>query len=773
MTFGQPAWKSGLLIGGTAVAGYFALPGVLPKDVGYEVIGLASVAAIVVGTCRNRPAQRAPWLLLATANLFFVFGDSVAMIYDFLGREAPFPSIGDALYLSGYPFLAAGVWGIVHAAGHSGSRENRADAAIVSVGALALSWHFLMGSYAHDQTLSALGRLVTMAYPVMDIGLLFLVVNSLVFGRDRRVAAKLIAASMGAMVVADFVYDIQILHGSYAVGNLIDAGWLISYVLLGAAALHPSMASSPAPVSDGTQRRRWMPVVALAGFVSPVIMFVSALMHESVDVRILAATSIVLFALVVVRVSWLFTRLANQSGQLQKHADSLQEALATQRGLEGDLRHQAFHDSLTGLANRELLRDRVEHALAASRRSPGTVALIFCDLDGFKTVNDSLGHGCGDELLIAASKRLLSVVRSGDTVARLGGDEFAILMDNVHDAAIATTLAERVVSVLREPVELARKSISVSASVGIAFADGGQSLELLLSEADAAMYAAKSGGKNRFEVFQTEMRARVVERLELTNALRGAMERSEFYLQYQPYFSMHDGRLQGFEALARWHHPTKGEVGPAEFIPIAEETGLILPLGRWVLETACAEAATWPLHEGRAPTVSVNISGRQLHDRSLVDDVRTALAFSAIPAQQLILEVTESRLMDDPTNTAAILTTLKSMGIRLAIDDFGTGYSSLSYLRQFPIDVLKIDKSFVDPLADPSSEVTAFVKTIIRLARDLHLSTVAEGIEDRQQYQTLSDLGCDSAQGYFTSRPLNAGRARRLAGSAALAGTVN
>jgi EAL domain-containing protein (putative c-di-GMP-specific phosphodiesterase class I) len=345
-------------------------------------------------------------------------------------------------------------------------------------------------------------------------------------------------------------------------------------------------------------------------------------------------------------------------------------------------------------------------------------------------------------------------------------------MDNIEDPVLATSLAKRMVSVLRQPIELADQSISVSASVGIAFGDESQSVEILLSEADSAMYAAKSTGKDRFEVFQTAMRSRVVERLELTNSLRGALERSEFYLQYQPHFSLHDGHLEGFEALVRWNHPFQGEVAPTVFIPIAEETGLIISLGRWILETACVEAAKWPVQDGRSLTVSVNISGRQLQDQSLVDDVRAALAFSGIAAAQLILEVTESMLMADPAQATSVLSDLKSMGIHLAIDDFGTGYSSLSYLRQFPFDVLKIDKSFVDPLTDPTSEGAAFIKTIIRLARDLHLSTIAEGIEDSQQRDTLIALGCDSAQGFLLSRPLDAAVAQQLAEGAALAGSV-
>ena len=760
---GQPAWTRALLGGTLAVGVYFTLPGVLPKDVAYQLIGLGSVAAMLVGVRRGRPAARASWLLLAAANLCFVLGDAVLMTYDLLGKEAPFPSVSDVVYLCGYPFLVAGVLRLGRAAGYSGSRENRADAAIVSVGALALFWHLLMGSYAHDATLGGLGKVVTMAYPVMDLGVLFLVVNSLLFAGVRRTCDKLIAAAIAVMVVADFVYDVQVLHGTYATGNAVDAGWLISYVLLGAAALHPSMATDAPPRPEDLHRRRWMPVVAVAGFVSPAILFASSVMHVAVDVRVLSATSILLFALVALRVSWLFTRVANQTAELRKHADSLQASLASQQLLEDDLRHQAFHDSLTGLANRALLQDRVEHAVAASRRSTGLVAVLFCDLDGFKTVNDSLGHQRGDELLIAAGKRLLSVVRSGDTVARLGGDEFAILMDDVADPALAIRLAERIVEVLRQPMEVAGRSISLSVSVGIAYGDGRQSVELLLSEADSAMYAAKSTGKDGFQIFQTAMRSHAVERLELTNSLRGALDRSEFSLQYQPHFSLYDGRLEGFEALARWHHPTQGDVPPAVFIPLAEETGLILSLGRWILEAACLEASKWHAPDGRPLTISVNISGRQLQHESLVDDVRAALAYSGLTPDRLILEVTESMLMTNPERSTAVLGALKAMGIHLAIDDFGTGYSSLSYLRQFPVDVLKIDKSFVDPLTDPTSEGAAFIKTIIRLAHDLHLSTVAEGIEDGQQRDTLTALGCDSAQGFLLSRPLNATAARQLA----------
>jgi diguanylate cyclase (GGDEF)-like protein len=490
--------------------------------------------------------------------------------------------------------------------------------------------------------------------------------------------------------------------------------------------------------------------------VSPLIVVLGSVAGVPVDAGFLGGTSIALSALAVVRVSWLFKRLRANTAELQDRGQSLQSALAMQQGLEDDLRHQAFHDHLTGLANRALLHDRVEHALESSARRSGIVAVCFCDLDGFKSVNDTLGHQVGDDLLVVVAKRLASVVRVGDTVARLGGDEFAVLLENLEDPAAVTALADRIVSVLREPIEIGDRQISLSVSVGIAFAGPQTSTAGLLSEADAAMYEAKSTGKDRWAVFETVMRSRIVERMALMNSFPGSLHRGEYTLDYQPQLRLSDGSLEGFEALVRWKHPELGLVSPDRFIPLAEESGFIVPLGRWILEQACVAAAGWPTHSGTALSVSVNLSVRQLQHPSLLEDVRTALSFSGLPPQQLILEITETVLMQDPETIAKSLTELKAMGIRIAIDDFGTGYSSLSYLRQFPVDILKIDKSFIDPLQDPDNQGEALVMTILRLAEELNLSTTAEGIEHQTQHDTLQRLNCNSAQGYLMSRPLSA-----------------
>jgi diguanylate cyclase (GGDEF)-like protein len=765
-------WKIALAVGVIAVAVYFAMPGLAAKDYMYTAIGVASTVAVWFGVRLHRPASRAAWYLLAGANACFVLGDVYFNMYDLvLHRDIPVPSGADALYLLGYPFLFAGVFLLGRARTSTRERETWADAAIVCVGALALSWQSLMSSYAHDDTIGAFGRFVTMAYPIMDIGVLLIVVRALLSGIARRTADKLVILSVVAMLIADFAYDVLQLNGSYSSGNPVDAGFLLNYVLIAVAALHPTMAD---PVAESPGDRllspRWVPLVAVAGFVSPAILLLGAIFGFGTDVPVLAATSIVLFSLVVTRFSWLYSGARRQAALLTERGESLQVALDVQRSLQEELRHQAFHDGLTGLPNRALLHDRVEHALASTSRLGTTVGLFFCDLDGFKAVNDSLGHQVGDAVLVSAAHRLQTIVRRGDTVARLGGDEFAILLENVENTEVGVSLAARIVDILREPLMIGDRQINVSVSFGVAFSDDVVTAEQLLSEADTAMYEAKASGKDRHSVFEPRMRSLVEDRLAITGAFHGSIERGEFSLEYQPQISLADGCLEGFEALVRWDHPTLGRIGPYRFIPLAEDTGFIVQLGAWVLEAACREAAAWP-NAGRPPLMlAVNLSARQLESQSLMADVERALRVSGLDPRRLVLEITESVLMVDRSRTLTALESLRRLGIRIAIDDFGTGYSSLGYLRDLPVDVLKIDKSFVDPLAEPEAEGAAFVQMILRLARDLDLATVAEGVESPEQQEVLARLHCQSAQGYLISRPLTVDATREFIDSASEAG---
>jgi diguanylate cyclase (GGDEF)-like protein/PAS domain S-box-containing protein len=426
-----------------------------------------------------------------------------------------------------------------------------------------------------------------------------------------------------------------------------------------------------------------------------------------------------------------------------------------QRHLEDQLRQQVLHDGLTGLANRALLQDRLERALAATARQAQSVAVLYCDLDGFKTVNDTLGHAAGDRVLRQVASRLTGIVRPGDTVARFGADEFAIVAELINDPKGAQTLAERIVAAVAQPIDLDGKRVHLSVSIGIAFGTAGIGADELCRSADAAKGEAKASGRNCYRVFEAATRARALRALELTGDLRPALDRGEFRLQYQPVVDLATGRLQGFEALVRWSHPTQGMIPPLDFIPLAEQSGLIVPLGRWILETACEQAANWPDTPDLAPTIAVNLSVHQLRSVTIVDDLATALALSGLDPGRLVLEVTESVLMADTQATVALIERLKALGVRLAIDDFGTGYSSLSYLNQFRFDILKIDKSFVDVLQDLQDQRSAFIRTIVALGHTLGMQIITEGIETAEQYRILAALGSDAGQGYLMSRPLD------------------
>ncbi len=437
----------------------------------------------------------------------------------------------------------------------------------------------------------------------------------------------------------------------------------------------------------------------------------------------------------------------------------------TQRkSLEKELLRQAFYDQLTGLANRSLFRDRVQHALSRVSRERDMVAVMFLDLDNFKGTNDTLGHAAGDDLLSMVATRLLNATRGCDTVARLGGDEFAVLLENVRGEEDATIVADRIELALNHPVQLSSGiTVRVSASIGIARATAGDGVEELLRNADVAMYAAKSGTRGGHVFFDASMHAALVDRVTLESDLRRALDAGEFWVAYQPIVSLDTHEVLGIEALVRWAHPTKGNVPPMDFISLAEETGLIIPIGRWVLRQACQRTAQWNARrtDGHTFSVTVNLSVRQLESPSLVADVQAALADGGLAAEHLVLEITENALMHRTESTIERLHELKAIGVRLAIDDFGTGYSSLSYLQQFPVDILKIDRSFTDGLMRGSHD-DALARTIIALGDLLTLRTIAEGVEHARQHSRLRDLGCDYGQGYLFSRPLAAADVDRL-----------
>jgi diguanylate cyclase (GGDEF)-like protein/PAS domain S-box-containing protein len=449
---------------------------------------------------------------------------------------------------------------------------------------------------------------------------------------------------------------------------------------------------------------------------------------------------------------------------------SVSRDVTERKAAELELSHQALHDALTGLPNRVLFLDRLGHALLRRvRKGTGTVAVLFLDVDRFKVVNDSLGHEAGDRLLVDVAGRLDGVLRPDDTVARFGGDEFTILCEDVAGELEAVAIAQRVVELFDEPFELEGSEVFLSTSIGIALAEPGKARpDDLIRDADAAMYRAKERGKARYELFDKAMRAHALERLAVENALRRAVEHDELRLHYQPEIDLCSGEIVGFEALVRWQHPERGLVPPGDFVPLAEETGLIVPIGTWVLREACREAKRWRDSSGHPMGVSVNVSARQLAQPDFVDLVSCVLAETETPRGTLCLEITESAVIERGMATVAMLRSLRDLGVKLAIDDFGTGYSSLGHLRRFPIDILKLDRSFVSGLGQGSQDAS-IAAAVISLAHALELTTVAEGIETTEQLDVLRGLGSDIGQGFLFARPLPPDEAAALIGRNLLA----
>jgi diguanylate cyclase len=451
---------------------------------------------------------------------------------------------------------------------------------------------------------------------------------------------------------------------------------------------------------------------------------------------------------------------------VREHVLRLEEVITVRtRGLEAanqQLRHLATHDAMTGLPNRVLLDDRLQQAIAHADRDLRAFAVLICDLDRFKLINDSLGHRAGDELLQEVARRLSTVVRAADTVARFGGDEFVLIGTSIVDADDAAGFAARVMEVLQAPVRIADIDIHASASIGIAmYPEDGISTQSLLAHADAAMYCAKQRGRSNFQRYATGMDAGTEDRVQLESDLHNAVALDQFRLYYQPKVDIRTGEVRSAEALIRWLHPTRGIVSPADFIPLAEDCGLIGAIGGWVIREACRQARAWQIDGVPTLRISVNLSASQFGDSGLVDSIRRELEDAALEARYLEVELTESVVMSDPEKSIAILEQLSSMGVLISVDDFGTGYSSMSYLRRFPIDKLKIDRVFIDEIVS-RPEDASIVRAIVSLAHSLHLKVVAEGVETPAQLYFLKTAGCDEYQGYHFSRPLPAAEFERL-----------
>jgi diguanylate cyclase (GGDEF)-like protein/PAS domain S-box-containing protein len=1033
-------WIAYLAVGALGGLGYYFVAPFAKSGPFFNVLGFSSVGAILLSTRLHRPKPRLPWILFAVGQALFIAGDVITYNYQRLFHvDIPFPSIGDAFYLAVYPCLIAGILVLIHRRNPNRDKDSLIDSLMISVGFGLLSWTFLMAPYAHDHTLSVGVKVISMAYPLMDILLLAAAVLLTVGGGKREPAFYLLVLGVVALLATDTAYGfIQLSGVIYQNGGPLEAGWLSFYLLWGAAALHPSMRTLAKPSEERRERfpKGRLAVLAAASLMAPAVQAIQFLRGLEVDIPVVVGGSVALFMLAISRMSGLVRRheqaemrertlreagaafvaattredlysaavlatrglvgeeasvtlwleagseaegvrvpatataaadtdvrwlslstlpptvraelmqgravevegedddlravlgwsgtagsgsglatplfvrerlagflavmaekglsrpmrdalaslgsqiaLALESAVLTEdlhrrqsearfaslvqnssdvvtvlradstiryqspsvkrvlgyepeelmgtrllgmihpedaprvtsllaevsgdrlphpvefrwqdrdgrwvHVESLWSDMTMDQNVGGivlntrdvserklfeeQLTHQAFHDSITGLANRALFRDRVEHALERQRRDDHSVAVLFLDIDDFKTINDSLGHAAGDKLLTMVGDRLRACLRAADTAARLGGDEFGVLLEETGYTR-AAEVAERVMKGLESPMQVEDKEVFVRASIGIAIGDndrkGMKAAEELLRNADVAMYSAKNQGKGRYQMFQPEMHATVLNRLELKADLQRAVENEEFIVYYQPVIVLETRAISGMEALVRWQHPQRGLVSPLDFIPLAEETGLIVPIGRWVLHEACRQAvALQEQFPSVTPlTMSVNLSARQLQHEGLVEEVRTALATTGLDPGTLILEITETVMAEDSDMATLRLSELKELGVLLAIDDFGTGYSSLNYIRRFPVDILKVDKSFIDGINEEGEE-SALTAAIIKLAGTLSLRAVAEGIEHVDQLDRLLELRCDLGQGFYFAKPLDTDHLKELLAS--------
>ncbi len=1012
------AWWLYLAGGGFLTAAYLWIPPLKGNGPLINLLGLSSSVAIAVGIYLHRPKARAAWLLFIVGQFLFFAGDLYTYSYPKLfGADVEFPSLGDAIYLTVYPALVAGLLVLVRRRNPNGDRAGMIDSLILTVGVGLISWVFLIAPNIHLSGLTTLEKAVSAAYPLGDILLLAAAIRLAVDRGKRAPAFYLLVGSIVSLLAVDSAYTYALLNGTYNHQLIYDVGWIAYYLLWGAAALHPSMRSLSEAALDSRSRLTTLRLGLLAGacLIAPSIRAWQS--WGDTDKLVLISASAVLFLLVVTRMAglvrqeehaatrelalqrvgvdlvaaagpeqvneaaisavralvegpvavrlvllrsggavvaassdeegdwavshevhrWLrqhgtsmrqvpavslpevarrqlrlsdeqvvlllplsvrdevrgflilgswdrvprelvdsldslasqvslavegaslaedlhrrksqarfrslvahssdlitvldahgvvtyqspsierilgyradeiesteFATLLGQSDRprlrqilagvgeayagggaethviecklrhrdgtwLQfevQHTDLLQDEhvrgivlngrdVSERKAFEDQLAHQAFHDPVTNLANRALFADRVQHSITRAMRGGPAIGVMFIDLDDFKTVNDSLGHAAGDTVLQEVARRLQGAVRPADTVARFGGDEFAILLDGIRDSADAADVAGRILRALELKYDLDGTHVYPRASVGICLADhelGSADAEELLRNADVAMYMAKRDSKGSYRVFEPAMHERVVERLELQAELQRALDEGQLEVHYQPVVRLDQQADYGVEALLRWVHPTRGTIAPLNFIPLAEETGLIVPIGRWVLQEACRQGELLHREFPRKPplTISVNLSVKQLQSDTIVDDVRAALEASQLPASSLVLEITETVMMADTDLAVHRLEELKALGILLAMDDFGTGYSSLSYLSRFPIDILKMDRSFLSPEHEDSGLAAA----IIGLGNSLNLDVVAEGIELPEQMASLRDLGCELGQGFLFARPM-------------------
>ncbi|HSL60069.1 MAG TPA: EAL domain-containing protein [Acidimicrobiales bacterium] len=720
-------WRAYLGVVALAAAAYFAP--IVPFRAAmllYVVIIATTPVAIVVGVWLHRPAHRRPWWLVAGGLTAIVIGDAIWTSEDYVTWTFSSSSLVDAVYVLGYVLVAAGLLAVARIRLPGRDRDAAIDAAIVATSAALASWVLLMAPYATDGTLTTLEKATALAQPAMVVLQLAILARLAFAGGRPPLALVVVMVGTTAWLAADAVYSYQALTDAYVDRGPVDLGWLLGNVVWAAVALHPSMVTITGSTSVRTRPpgRGRVALLAAAALLTPAL----GLLELARDGRrsslaILAIGSGLMFVLVVIRLDGLARRLS----------------LA------------ALHDELTGLPNRMVLVDRLTVAMARARRTGRSAAVLFIDLDRFKQVNDTLGHGAGDELLIEVAHRLRTASREADTVARFGGDEFVVLCEDIGGVADTHQLAGRLLEALRRPLAVRGTSFFVSASIGGAMIDAASDdPERVLRDADTALYRAKEHGRGRYELFDQAARVEAVRRSRVERELHRALDADELRVRYQPIVRLASEAMVGVEALVRWRHPERGLVGPDEFLDVAEETGLIVPIGHHVMASAIGQLGAW--HRGGAADLhlSLNLSPRELLVPGLVDRLAAEMGAAGVDPSRICIEVTEGAVFHDLTHGSRVLHQLRALGVAVAMDDFGTGYSSLTYLRELPVQLVKLDRSFLRSVGEDAA-ARSIVRAVVELAGAVGVTVLAEGIETDAQRDLLLDLGCELGQGFLWS----------------------
>ncbi len=768
------------------------------SDISGPVVGFLATAALFFAAKQSASHSRRlgiAWGMIALSALMFALGDLVWAILELGLSEPPFPSLADLFYLLNYPFLLAGVMLLPERPATRGEQIKKIlDAGVVMVAAVLVLWNFLIGPVvAYNADYPFLEQAILLAYPMGDLVLLWALLRIIYRNSEQReeneVPVFLLAASIAITIVADCIYTYQALLGIYVSGGILDIGWRASILLTGLAGISQitriQSLQSPSKFPHRLETliskvKSTTPYLAYIWLIAAYILLIQSrdiplsMNFLSLSIAVGGIICLILLRQIItlfenhklnMQLQQTMQTLQGQTSELERTNEELQNEITERKAIEQRLTHDSLHDAMTGLPNRVLFLDRLGQAIEyCKRRTEYTFAVLFVDIDQFKVINDSLGHLIGDQLLIAAGKRMENCLRSSDTVARLGGDEFAILLEITGEKNSAATIAEKLQANLNVPLQLDGHELYITASIGLVMSLADYTHpEEILRDADIAMYKAKSSGKARFEIFDIQMRSHAFSRLEMEQDLRSALERREFQLYYQPIMSMESNQLISFEALIRWIHPTRGLLLPGEFLPTAEESGLILPIEKWVLHEACMQLKQW--HEKypslQTVSVNVNISNRYFAQSNFIDGVVKALHTSGLKAESLKLEITEKVLISNYAAANEVFTKLRNLGVRLEIDDFGSGYSALGYLQHFPISAIKIDKSFIDEIGK-SRRGIELIRAIVSMARELGMEAIAEGIETNEQLDQLKELSCPLGQGFLLSKPLDKQAAERV-----------